>query len=263
MRKSQPYAIEKLYYVERYQQIFAKGMKKAWRGNLGYVDLLAGSGRCWIETTNEEFEGSPVRSLKAPFAHRIFVEENLLLADALSRRIGNVGRVIRGDCNAPSVIAEIRAAIPDNALTLTFVDNLGTDVALETLRALTQQRKMDLLVVMQVQDFTRNVLTVLDGDQDRTRIDAFFGGRAWEDVVNLAIRQNASPAQISDNLVDHYAGCLRGLGRPEIALGRRTMRNSNNAAQYRLLLASADPRAVDFFRKIEQIDPHGQRGLFG
>jgi hypothetical protein len=39
------------------------------------------------------------------------------------------------------------------------------------------------------------------------------------------------------------------------------MKNSRNVPQYRLLLAGKHEKAVEFFEKIQRIDPSGQRSL--
>lgn len=257
-RPSQAYAIEKLYYVRRYMDIFAKGMKK-W-GNRGYIDLMSGPGRCRLEN-GEEFEGSPVLSLGAPFTHRVFVEADATLVAALRTRVEGQGTIIEGDCNAPDVVEAIRRTIPANALSLAFADNLGTDVTFETIAALTDNRSMDLMIVFQAQDFTRNIADALSGADDPARVDAFFGNGGWREVATAAKARNATPGEVTADLLEFYESRLRSLGYAYIAGTRRAMKNSKNAMQYRLLLAGRHPRAEEFFRKIDAIEPSGQRGL--
>ena len=259
-RPSQPYAIEKLHYVGQYQTIFAQGMKGKWPNRI-YIDLLAGPGRCRIRETGEEFEGSPILSFAAPFTHRVFVEAEPTLAAALRQRAVGPCHIIEADCNASDTIAEIRAQCPANALGLAFVDNLGLDVSFTTMAALTRDRKIDLMVVMQLQDLTRNVQDVLSGRDDRHRVDDFFGGPAWEAKARQLMAANASAGEIANGLVTFYGDQLASIGYPHVAESRSVMRNSVNAAQYRLVLAGKHQKAVEFFRKIEKIDPRGQRAL--
>lgn len=261
-RPSHAYAEEKLYFVGRYQDIFATGMSRKWSGRV-YYDLLAGPGRGIVKGAGTEFRGSPVLSLAAPFTRRIFVEADPVLADALRRRIpAEAGTVIEGDCNASAVIDELRASCPSRTIGLAFVDNLGLDVPLATLRRLTHGKAIDLMIVFQVQDLTRNILDVLEGWDDRARVDAFFGDVGWETVARDAFTQGASSSEVASALLGYYQGCLSAIGYAHTAGGRRPMRNSRNATQYRLLLAGKHERAVDFFEKIQAIDPGGQRTLF-
>lgn len=56
----------------------------------------------------------------------------------------------------------IRNALPAAALGIVFVDMLGLDVHFDTLATLTSGRKLDLLLTLQVSDFTRNAENALD-----------------------------------------------------------------------------------------------------
>ena len=258
-RPSQPYAREKLDYVRRYMDIFATGMKK-W-ANRGYIDLLAGPGRCRLET-GEEFDGSPILSLGAAFTQRVFVEADPELVAALRTRVAGRGIIIEGDCNKAATLSAVRKAIPPNALCLAFIDNLGTDVTFTTIATLTEQRKVDLMIVFQAQDFTRNISDAFSGADDPVRVDAFFGDGGWRDVVATAKRRNASPGEVTSDLLGFYESRLGTIGYEHIAGARRPMKNRKNATQYRLLLAGRDPKAEEFFRKIDAIEPSGQRGLW-
>jgi len=129
VRESGPWAHGKLYYAGRYFTIFNGGMKKKWPRR-GYIDLLAGPGRCAIEGTDEEFDGSPLIALatEPPFERAVFVESDPDLADALQQRtVAAEGRrvIIPADCNAPATVARIRQEIDSGMLAVCFVDLLG------------------------------------------------------------------------------------------------------------------------------------------
>lgn len=162
VRDSGPWAKEKLYYVNRYISIFNGGMKNFWPLR-GYIDLMAGPGRCVDRETGEEFAGSPVLAWNStpPFAHAVFVEADPAAARAVSMRtIADAGRrtVLVADCNAQSTTAEIRRLIQPRMLGLCFVDNLGLNVTFDTIRTLVdEKRSIDLLFTFQVNDLTRNV----------------------------------------------------------------------------------------------------------
>ncbi len=258
MRPSGAWAIEKLMYVAKYQDIFATGMKNKWADRF-YIDLLAGPGRCVILDSGEEFDGSPVRSLAVPFTARIFIEADSTLADALESRVGPDPTIIVDDCNASGVINRVRAET--SGLGLAFVDNLGLDVSMATLEALSTGRQVDLMITFQVSDLTRNIPNVLDGREEPARFDRFFGSTGWQAVAREAVRRNATASEIATKLIDVYAGRLNEIGYPHVEHSRRLMKNSRNVPQYRLLLAGKHPKAVEFFRKIQAIDPSGQRRL--
>jgi len=160
VRDSGQWAKEKLYYVGRYMSIFNGGMKNMWPRR-GYIDLMAGPGRCIERETGEEFHGSPLLALKSqpPFAQAVFVESDPTSAAALTSRTTNESArrsVLTSDCNAPSTIAQIRQAIAPRMLSLCFVDNLGLNVTFDTIRNLVDgNRPIDLMFTFQVNDLTR------------------------------------------------------------------------------------------------------------
>ena len=178
-RVSGAWARDKLYYVERYFTIFNKGMYKKWPRRF-YVDLMAGPGRC-ITAERDEFDGSPLLAVRSEpaFERCIFVESAPTLLDALRIRSEEYlerASILPGDCNDVGTINSIRNALPNSALGIAFVDNLGLDVTFASLDALTNGRKIDLLITLQVSDLTRNADNALDGDQEQRFDDFFWGG---------------------------------------------------------------------------------------
>lgn len=260
-RKSQEYAREKLHLAGAYMDIFATGMKYTFDRRV-YLDLLAGPGICRLKDSATEFDGSPRLSLLHPFTHRVFVEGDPALAAALGTRCPPPSVVIAGDCNDPAVIQRLRDHVPPGkTLGLAFVDNLGLDVPLSTLKALTANKRIDLMIVVQVQDLTRNVRDVFNGIDDRARFDAFFGGQEWQTVAHDCYAANLSDSDTASALLDLYRQALTDIGYPYVDEANRPMKNSRNAPQYRLVLAGKHPKAVEFFRKVQKIDPRGQRSL--
>lgn len=258
-RISDPWAQEKLAYLSKYMSIFTVGMSKKWR--CVYLDLLAGPGRCVEDTTGVEFDGSPLvaASQKRSFSNLVLVEEHPELATALRQRIGTKATVIQGDCNDPPVIEALRGTLGYGALGLAFVDNLGLDVSLATLRALSDDRKVDLCITFQIGDLKRNLRRALQG-ADAERWSAFFG-EGWRPVAEDAERRNLSAEETANLLLDFYGRQLNAIGYPHVAHSRRVMKNSRNVGLYRLILAGKHERAVQFFEEISKIEPSGQRGL--
>ena len=258
-RISGQWAKEKLKYLDKYMHLFNVGMKNRWHNRV-FFDLLAGCGKCVDEDTGEEFDGSPLRAVQCdePFTQVICVESDPGLADALEQRTTGKAVVIRDDCNSPKVIEQLRASLGYGILGLAFVDNLGLDVPLSTIAALTESRLLDLFIVFQIGDIKRNIRDVLAGRDQPDRFDAFFG-EGWRDVAIQAERENLTADETTTRLLDFYAGKLKGLDYDHIAHSRRVMKNSTGVGLYRLILAGRHERAVDFFNKVSAIDPWGQR----
>jgi three-Cys-motif partner protein len=182
-RVSGPWAREKLQALQRYLDVVVTAMKKSDWGGLCYVDLLAGGGRCVLES-GEEFDGSPLIALSRtpPFSAAVFVEQHPKLVAALQARTAErstpVPKIIAGDCNDANVIAAIRQAVPSNTLAVTFVDNLGWEVSLSAISRVVANRRMDLVVTFQVSALKRNLARALSEPEMTRQWDGFFG-RGW------------------------------------------------------------------------------------
>lgn len=170
-----------------------------------------------------------------PISDVILVESDRDLAFALQQRVAAAATVIHGDCNDAAVIDRLRAALGYGTLGLAFVDNLGLDVPLETLRALTTDRKVDLCITFQVGDLKRNLRNALDGE-DEVRWTAFFG-EGWKPVARESERQNLTAGDTATRLLDFYGRQLTAIGYRHIAHSQRVMKNSRNVGLYRLILA--------------------------
>jgi three-Cys-motif partner protein len=264
-RVSGVWAQEKLYYVGRYMAIVNGGMKNRWPQR-AFVELMAGPGRCILENSDEEFDGSPLLALKCEpgFTSVVLVESDERLLDALRARTAEFGtraEVLPGDCNDVAVVERIRDTISPNALTLAFVDMLGLDVTFATLKRLTTGRKIDLVITFQVNDLVRNVPSILEGRVDGERLDQFFGTSAWRHVVAAAEGGKLTTSEIGDALTEYYVRRLGTLNYQHVAPLHVLMKNTRNAPLYRLILAARHERATDFFAKISKIEYSGQRGL--
>ena len=261
-RASGVWARDKLFFLAKYMDIFATGMKFKWPHRV-YVDLMAGPGRCRTRDTGEEFQGSPVLALqtKTPFAEVVLIESDQEAFAALRARvkdadIGRTATLIHGDCNEPAVIAHIRNHV-GSGLGLLFVDLIGLDVRFETIRAITRGRHVDLIVTFPDMDVKRNA------DQaDRDRWTAFFGGTRWQDAVARWQAHRAPEGSVPAMLVNLYRRELRDqLGYTHSA-AVRPMVNSKRATLYRPLFASRDELGLKFWNRISQRDRNGQGDLF-
>ena len=259
-RKSGTWAREKLRYLEKYMDIVNVSMKGKWDGR-AYLDLLAGPGRC--KDGEGEFDGSPLVALKqrTPFTAHVFVEDHPRLAAALRARVAGRAPVVEGNCNEARVIEALRAPFSGKILGLAFIDNLGLDVAFDTIAALTRGLPIDLCITFQTGDLQRNVSLALSGEQRTDRWDSFFRP-GWRLVAERAAKQNLSGSEIASTLLEYYGQQLGLLGYDHIGHIQNTMRNDKGVPLYRLLLASRHPRGKEFFEKIAKIGPWGQREMF-
>jgi len=258
-RPTGPWVHEKKFYLERYLSIFTRGVSRKWDGKLCYVDLFSGPGRSIIRTTGEEVDGSPLVALKEELAHYVFVDVPEVL-DTLRRRIeghpkAGIISLIEGDCN--KVIAGVLRASPPDHLTLAFIDPTGLQIQFDTIQRLVQNRKVDLLMTIQFgMGIRMNLRQYLESEGEG--MTAFLGNSSWRDDFELG----GTPSQIGRRIVDRYLRQLRGLGYDTVQDREIEVRSDqNNLLLYYIVFASRHPRGQDFWRKITEIQPSGQRLL--
>ncbi len=129
-RLIKPHTLEKFDYHDRYCGIVAVGMPGSWDGNVGYLELMAGSGIAIDAGTGDEIEASPLRAAAAGppgFRRLAYVEANHELATALVQRLRARGmdsdraRVFAGDANDPDTLDRALAFLGPGLL-VTFID---------------------------------------------------------------------------------------------------------------------------------------------
>jgi three-Cys-motif partner protein len=256
-RLTGPWVHEKKFYLERYLSIFSKGVGPKWNGKLSYIDLFSGPGRSVIRNTSDEVEGSPVLALNHEFARYVFVDMPGVLATLRTRLQGHpkFGKVslIEGDCN--EVIDAVRDESPPDHLTLAFIDPTGLQVHFRTIQRLVEDRKVDLLMTIQFgMGIRMNLRQYSQSEGDA--LTNFLGNADWREDVEMG----ASPSQIGRRILERYIRQLRGLGYETVQNREVEVRSDqNNLLLYFVLLASRHPRGQDFWRKITQIQPSGQR----
>ena len=261
-RVSGPWAQEKLAALAEYFKIVNTVMKVRWP--TCFIDLMAGCGKCVLES-GEEFDGSPLLAVACdpPFGSIVLVEDDAELAAALKTRVqikGATATILRGDCNAPTLIKDVRAAAPSTSLAIAFLDNLGLDVHMETIRSLTAGRRMDLVVTFQVNDMTRNVDRACTDVTEGERWDRFFGTPTWRDTVDSFNRKQLMVTDVGSALADFYIRQLAIVGYPHCRQLNRTLKNTKNAPLYRLILFSRHPLGAKLFGAISA-STNSQRGL--
>ena len=245
-RKSGPWIRRKYFFLERYMHIFTHGMDKKWEGELSFVDLFAGPGRCYIAKEEVEIDGSALMSLEFPFRRYFFVEMEAANLEALKLRCErspklNSIRFVPGDCN------KVLNQIDPTGLTLAFIDPTGIDIHFHTIKSLAEGRKVDLLMtIMDGMDIRRNFDRYLKNPEGGP-LDHFLGG-------NVGWAKIKSPRDV----VEEFRNRLRGIGYKTVEFTDIPVSNERHAPMYFLLFASRHPRGLDFWKKITATDDSGQ-----
>lgn len=252
IRDSGPWIRKKYHYLSRYIEIFSRGMQKQWP--LTFIDLFAGPGRCLIDVTEEDVEGSALQALQHNFSQYIFVEQDSDCLEALRKRCSNSpkhGRIsfINGDCNF--VVNQIVKKLNRSSLILIFADPTKINIHFNTLKLLTDGRRADLLLNIQFgMDIKRNFDRYKDRGED-SPLSLFLGGNVtWDKVKGPRDAVKVFKKRIMD------------LGYSTAEFKDVEVSNTKNVPMYFLFFASKHRRGIDFWGKITAKDHVGQYELF-
>lgn len=189
-----------------------------------YIDLLAGSGLCKIESKGDVIAGSALIACTEcyhSFDKYFLVERNREKAEALEARFRTVTpnfEVFNCDCN--DCIEEIMEEIGTRDHYLAFVDCEGLDVSWSTMQSLFAKNG-DVLFNFQTQNISRLPTKVKKQSVGwkalRRRLNWFFGDNRWEDCEEPDNFLNAYISKIKEETT-------RGLVLPLPVKGRRGYR---------------------------------------
>ena len=249
----------KHYYIERYIDIFHSGMGKKFP-TINYIDLFAGPGKCRIKRTRELTDGSPLIAARFGFSGYFLVDMNPDAVAALEKRFPHTTRAMfyPEDCNRCA--ADIRARTSDYALNLLVADQTTVQLKFETLRLLTEGRRVDLIIYFPTGMYFKRAVPVLKDTEKIEGVNDFFGDRG----EGLAIWRSSPPYAQNTAIVAYYKERLKTIGYQfyeKIDRDIVIMNEENNVELYRLILASKHVLGSQFWRKIQKVDHKGQREL--
>lgn len=251
---------DKLYFWNGYIHITTMAMvgKKAWSRGIVYVDLFGGPGICTLKSKGR-VPGSPLIAAYArkPFAKIIVCEKDPALAGACNKRLAASGtpsecHVLTGDCNV--LVEQVVDLIPDRALTLAFIDPTGLHAKFDTLKTLSQGRRVDLLVLFaDRQDIVRNV-ELYERQGADSNLDQVLGADSnWRDQWRQL--ESRTPANVCELFGGIYKKQLKRHLRYKVFAEERM-------PVYRLIFASKHEQGLDFWEKATRRYASGQRRLF-
>ncbi len=256
----EPWSEDKLFYVERYIDIFTKGMKDRWT-DLVYADLFAGPGININKDSGDESRGSALLAVKAPFAKVFLSDSDPAVVEALKARTADEDpgrvRVECLDCNeAPARAREFLfpRGPGGGTLGLAVLDPFGYQISFESVRRLSAEIPLDLIVTFMT-NFAKRFL-YQPGFGKGSDLERFMGTDEY-----LALRDEPT-ASITRALLDMYERQLKGINYSHVDDDSRIL-NTKRSTIYHLVFASKNPRGTDFFRKISRVEPTGQRRLPG
>ena len=142
-------------------------MKDKWAGNIRYIEVCSGPGRCCTRDKHEQ-DGTALAVLKHPLfrhhKHALFFDFSENVITTLSRRIDALGlsqraHAILGDFNKPDTITSAMRYYGAGCLTLCLIDPTECNLPFETVRQIYEAsgRKCDFIIsFFEQNDFNRN-----------------------------------------------------------------------------------------------------------
>jgi three-Cys-motif partner protein len=259
-----PWSRDKLFYLSRYCDIFTTGMKNKWRNRV-FVDLFCGPGRCRVRHQGDFEDGSPLIALREGFTHYFFVDISSYCVEALAKRVSNtdavagkVMKMARADANQciDGLVRQVEDLGPET-IGFAFVDPPGIQFDFETLRRLSKCARMDLLINFPLgMNIKRQFKHQLQkGPEDEVDFDRYFGTSQWRDLCD----ESPSMRVIGQRLLQLYEEQLRTLGYAYV--GDEHAVKNRGVSLYMLVFASKNPRGKEFWEKVTEIGPSGQRKL--
>lgn len=263
------WAYRKIYYLSQYLGIFT-GVAGPWKGHLNYLEICSGPGRCVLQGSLQEVDGTALRVVNSDrftkIENAVFLDNDDDSIAVLNERIVDLGqdgkaKAVVADYTDPNTVLAACSHFAPRGLTLVFIDPTDCSVPFGTIRAIVEHlRNVDLLINFALgTDVTRNLARcIVDphkyADAYAKYQSALGGGEFWQrDDVHAAAhaRQHGKLRML---FRDAYMAQLRGLGFKffdEIPVRHF----------YELLFATGDKKGIEFWKRITAKDEYGQRQL--
>lgn len=265
------WAMQKIFHLIQYYGIFTIGMKTKWQGNINYIEICSGPGRCINRNNGEEFNGTSICIIEhhaSEYLNKIlFFDYNKIVVETLNKRINdrNVknAKAYIGDYNKPDdicdrIIDETKGA----GLNLIFIDPTDCSVPFTLLEKIKGRIKnVDFIVNIAIgTDVNRNIRNaVLNPETHQNAVKkytTFLGSNYF--FSNPIVKEIANKGNHTD---------LRKLFREEYTNSFRRIGYSyfdfkKIEYYYDLVFASSHEMGIKFWRKANAIGFDGQRSLF-
>lgn len=263
-----PWAYNKIYFLSRYFDIFATGMKNKWDGKLAYFEICSGPGRCIDRETGNEMDGTPLAILHSKgfqyLRDAYFLDIKKEVLDSLNSRIKSFNlehkaHAIYGNYEDGSSITDLINRTNPYGLNLVFIDPTDCSVPFATIEKIAQNKHTDIIMNVAVwTDLNRNLQkAILNSDyESRSKYETFLGDHSFfvdPEIVDLARKSMTS--ELRTQYMNRYRLHLNQLGLEFI--GEKEING-----YYNLVFASSNSKALEFWHKAaDTIQPDGQRLL--
>lgn len=264
------WARKKILLLTKYFAIFCKGMKAKWKGNINYIEICSGPGRCIVRDEQKEIDGTAMALIGMPeFSYlrkAVFIDINPKVVNILNSRIFAQGvsdkaKACVGDYTNPSELIElIDAHIGSrNGLNLFFIDPTDCSVPFSTIKHLHKVfSTSDLILNFAIgSDMIRNIKQAIlkpSHSVVKSKYESFLGvSLNTPELIELA--QHPNNDQLIQKLINIYTDSLK-------SLGYQYFDQKKVEHFYHIWFASSHPKGLDFWAKANKISVDLQRELF-
>ena len=265
------WAIQKIYHLNQYFGIFTVGMKTKWEGNINYIEICSGPGRCIDRQSGDEFNGTPMCIVEhAAYQYinkALFFDYNKTVIEVLNARIAerkvSNAKALWGDYNNPTEICQnILKETNNQGLNLVFIDPTDCSVPFSLLSTLKKNfRNIDFIVNFAIRtDVNRNIKNaillpethqaVLDKYKSFLGSDSFFN-----DPTVLEAAKNGNHLELRIKFRQAYIDSLKRIGC--VFFDFKQIEN-----YYDLVFATSHEKGIEFWQKANSINYVGDRTLF-
>lgn len=260
----------KIFLLTQYFGIFSLGMSKKWSGNINYIEICSGPGRCIERSTGIEIDGSSLCILNHKafkyLRYAFFFDSDANVVEILNQRLSPYNlpnaKAYRGNYKKPEQICEIiLTQVNSNSLNLVFIDPTDCSLPFTMITSLKHYLPhVDLIINTAVgTDFNRNIgqalLKPVAYQEVIRKYINFFGSNSFfesDNIVQLA--KEGNNLGLRNSFRDEYINSLQGIGYE--FFGQKRIRH-----YYDIIFASSDVRGLDFWEKATKNDFDGQRSL--
>lgn len=265
------WAMQKIFHLIQYFEIFTVGMKAKWQGNINYIEICSGPGICVNRENGEEFNGTSICIIEHPareFLKKIlFFDYNETVVNTLNKRIldKNVlnAKALIGDYNKPDIICDkIVEETNGDGLNLVFIDPTDCSVPFELLKIIKNRiRNVDFIVNFAIRtDVNRNIRNAILQPETHQNVlkkySSFLGSNTF--FTNQAVIDAAAQGKQMDLRIMFRKEYMNSLKR--IGYNHFDFKQIEN--YYDLVFASSHPKGIEFWNKANAIGFDGQRSLF-
>lgn len=245
---------KKLTFLEKYLQKYTEKVREDGFENCYYVDAFAGTGKNYIEETDEVIDGSVLVALRTrpPFTHYRFIELDEIYIRGLRKNVTKFGKnldadieTIHGDCNwcVPNEVLAKISATP----AFFFLDPFAVEgLYWETVESIGDKENCTVLINFSIMGVTR----FSQKKETRKQIDKYYGTPKWREIARNRRLGKLQVYQARKQFLNLYEKQLESkFGHVQTLFPVV----HNGKYLYYLTLASNEERSIEISKDVEEV----------